>query len=265
VVDLQRLDAPDMLTLKGEVFHVQGLDLDGDAIYITSVDRKSHRGYLHKFSAAGALLGVLDITDGARYHPGGIALDEDSIWIPVAEYRAGSTTRILQVDKQSLKTVSSFIVDDHIGAVASRDGKVYGDNWSAHHLYIWDHAGRTLARPLNTTQIAYQDFKFAEDDLIASGISRDAQSGAIDWLDPETLLPRRHLPVGKMANGIVWTREGMAVADGKLYLLPNDGHDGQAEIYVFDLESLKSAALECTATSINVDGCGRRAPLLAQK
>src|ERR1700748_2803195 len=74
------------LNLKGELFHVQGVDLDSRHIWVTSVDRENHKGYLHEFDrATGAFLRRLELTDGERYHPGGISLHGRSIWVPVAE------------------------------------------------------------------------------------------------------------------------------------------------------------------------------------
>ena len=83
-----QLGLPETLTLRGDVFHVQGLDIDANFIYVTSVDKKSGRGFLHKFTLSGDLVGVADLTDGPHYHAGGISLDGDSIWVPVAEYKS---------------------------------------------------------------------------------------------------------------------------------------------------------------------------------
>src|SRR5579871_3967352 len=57
--------------LHGSVFHVQGVDVDADFIYVTSVDKDGKRGYLHKFTRDGALVKMIELTDGARFHPGG--------------------------------------------------------------------------------------------------------------------------------------------------------------------------------------------------
>ena len=47
------------------------------------------KGYLQEFAVAdGRLERSIEVQDGDRFHPGGIAADANSIWIPVAEYRA---------------------------------------------------------------------------------------------------------------------------------------------------------------------------------
>src|SRR5581483_12500505 len=81
-VSIDRLNPPQTLHLRGDVFHVQGLDTDGDFVYVTSVDTGSRRGFLHKFDNRGALVAVADLTDGRRYHPGGISMDGNFIWVP---------------------------------------------------------------------------------------------------------------------------------------------------------------------------------------
>ena len=71
------------LQLEGETFHVQGVDSDGEHVWVTSCDRAGRKAFLHRFSmASGALEQAIDITDGIRYHPGGIDSDATSIWVP---------------------------------------------------------------------------------------------------------------------------------------------------------------------------------------
>lgn len=246
---LEQVGVPQVLTLRGEMFHVQGLEVDEDFIYATSVDTRSKRGFLHKLTRSGKFVARIDLTDGERYHPGGIARDGESIWIPVAEYTPQGTSRIVQVDRRTLKVVSSFIVHDHIGAVTANAATIYGANWDARRFYEWDHRGAEIAEIANPTQVAYQDVKFVGGELVAGGVMRGQFTGAIDWLDPVTLQPRLRLSLGKTPQGQIWTREGMAVQDGKLYLLPHDGHNGQGEVFVFSLDALKKAATRCASLS----------------
>ena len=48
-----------------------------DALYDFSIDRSAGRGraWLFKFDATGQLLGKVELTDGTKYHPGGIDYD----------------------------------------------------------------------------------------------------------------------------------------------------------------------------------------------
>ena len=91
------------LQLDGELFHVQGLELENHRIWVTSVDEANHKGYLHAFDRrTGKLLRRLELTDGARYHPGGISISGRSIWVPVAEYRPNSSAILVEIDADSL-------------------------------------------------------------------------------------------------------------------------------------------------------------------
>src|SRR6185295_7564734 len=102
-----------ILALQGKTAHVQGIDTDGVHLWVTSVDRASRKGYLQEFAVAdGRLERSIELQDGERFHPGGIATDSDSIWIPVAEYRAMSTAVIQQRNKHTWALEFQFTVLD---------------------------------------------------------------------------------------------------------------------------------------------------------
>ncbi len=238
------------IRLHGTVFHVQGLEIDADAIYVTSLNKKTHRGYVHKFTRAGDPVRTVDVTDGPRDHPGGISLDGDTLWVPIAESRAGGTARIVQYDKHTLAPRASFPVADHIGAIAVQGERLYGANYRTKSFYIWDRAGKPVAQPISPTQVHYQDMKMIGGEMVAAGLMPDGKSGAVDWLDPETFAPRQRLALGKMENGLVWTQEGMTLQGSTLYLMPNDGDEAGAEIYVFELPET-TAANACVTAGVN--------------
>src|SRR2546426_11961779 len=76
-----------ILELKGATYHVQGIDTDAKRLWVTSVDTPRRKGYLHEFSiTTGEFLRVIEIQDGERFHPGGMASGAKSLWVPVAEY-----------------------------------------------------------------------------------------------------------------------------------------------------------------------------------
>ena len=242
VLALEDQSRPEVLALKGDVFHVQGLDLDERFIYVSSVDRMARRGLLHKFTRSGDLVATLDLTDGPRYHTSGFALDGDVLWIATAEYRAGGSTRIAQIDAATLRVLTSFTVADHIGAVAACGGRIYGVNWDAQRIYAWDHAGRERAKAVNAARIAYQDLKCAGENLVASGVVRGGTTGAVDWLDLATFELKHSIAVARNAPAPLWTAEGMALQGGRLFFLPEDGADGQARVYAFDIAHVQDAA-----------------------
>ena len=84
-----------VLPLQGKTGHVQGIDTDGVHLWVTSVDRATRKGRLQEFAVAdGRLERGVEVQDGDRFHPEGMAADADSIRIPVAEYRAKSSAWI---------------------------------------------------------------------------------------------------------------------------------------------------------------------------
>jgi hypothetical protein len=222
-----------VLPLAGATNHVQGIDTDGAHLWVTSVDSTTRRGFLRIFSVAdGSLENAVEVQDGDRFHPGGIATDADSIWVPIAEYRANSTSIIQRRDKQTLLVTLQFAVPDHIGCLAVTPDFVIGGNWDSRDFYVWDHTGKLIRKVASSTANAYQDLKVVNGSLVASG-NLAGRQGAIDWLElPSTRLLRR-LSVPNTERGDPFTREGMTIFNGTLWLLPEDD---PSRLYVFNLD-----------------------------
>lgn len=220
------------LDLQAPMDHVQGIDISGGRLWVSWVDRAKRSGHLSEFDLeSGRLLRTTVVSHGARYHPGGIAADGDSVWVPVAEYRPDGTTRIQQRRISDLKVERQFEVPDHIGCIAVAGNRLYGGNWDARTIYTWDLEGRQIAAQKNPGGTAYQDLKYACGNLVGAGL-RGRSSGAIDWLRPGDLSLLRRLRAGKTSRGVTYTHEGMAIAGGKLYLLPEDS---PSRLFVFEL------------------------------
>lgn len=168
------------LGLKGELFHVQGLAMDGRRIWVTSVDRAHDRGYLHEFDrATGALVRRLELTDGARYHPGGISITGRSIWVPVAELRPDSSAVLVEVDADSLRVRRRIPVADHLGCVAAAGHILVAGNWDSRLLYVFDLSDRQRDRVMpNPSRTHYQDMKFVDGQIVAAATGR---RGAGRW------------------------------------------------------------------------------------
>jgi glutamine cyclotransferase len=218
--------------LEFDTYHVQGLDLTEQFYFVTSVDRKQNRAWLFKINRQdGHLNFKKDLTEDLLIHPGGMQYDSQSLWVPNAEYRRESKTKIHNIDPNNLQIRRSFDVDDHIGAAAS-DGKglLYGVNWDAKHFYTWNFDGVQLGKVASPTSAAYQDIKFYAGKLLCSGL-KDGES-VIDIIDPKTwtLVKRIDLPRDRWKTHL--SREGMAF-DGNLYFLPDDGPE--SVILIFDL------------------------------
>jgi len=209
--------------LQGTTHHVQGIELDETHLWITSVDKDRHKGFLHEFSLPGGRhLRTVDVTLGEQYHPGGIAADGGSVWVPVAEYRLASSSVIQKRNLRTLELESQFAVADHIGCIAAAPDVLIGGNWDTRELYFWDRTGRLVRKAANPTANRYQDMKFAGSQLVASGLLPDG-SGAIDWLEYPSLRLLRRVAMGRTSRGIAYTNEGMTVRGNRVFLLPEDG------------------------------------------
>ena len=228
---LESFGPPQVYPLHEPLKHVQGIETDGLRLWVSSVDKEAHTGHLHLFEIkTGKLLKTVRVDSGELYHPGGISMEGNSLWVPVAEYKRVGTARIEERDKETLALRSHFTVEDHIGCVAVADGKLFGGNWDARQIYTWSLEGLQLAKRDNPEGTHYQDMKFRQGQLVASGVAD--KSGAIDWLDPQDLRLVKRISTGKTDRGILYTNEGMTVHDGKLYLLPEDG---PSRLFVFKL------------------------------
>jgi hypothetical protein len=229
-----------VLDLKGATHHVQGIDTDAKRLWVTSVDTPNRKGYLHEFSmTAGESLRVVEIQDGERFHPGGISSDAKSLWVPVAEYRANSTSVIQRRNKRTLQLELQFAVPDHIGCLAVTPRFLIGGNWDSRDFYIWSQRGELIRKVASPTSNAYQDMKFDSKYLVASGVLAGG-AGAIDWLDAGTMQVVHRLTAGRTDRGDLYTREGMAVRGDRLFLLPEDS---PSRLFVFSRLSWLSKRL----------------------
>lgn len=211
-----------VIPISADLHHVQGIDVEGNTLWISSVDAPARKGFLTRLELRnGRVLSQVEVQDGKRIHPGGIALDGDSIWMPVAEYHRGGPSWVERRDKATLKLLSRFEIADHIGCVAASATELVGGSWGSRTLYRWSKAGRELARTPNPFSTEWQDLKFAGPLLLASGnVSKTA--GAIEWIALPDMVLKRRLTTGVTDRNVTYSHEGMTLRDGRLYLLPED-------------------------------------------
>lgn len=218
------------LALQARTHHVQGIDTDGGALWVTSVDRPTRKGYLMAFSVAdGSLIRSVEVQQGDRYHPGGISTDATSIWIPVAEYKAKSTALIQKRNKKTLELEFEFPVEDHIGCIAVTPEFVIGGNWDSRDFYVWDHKGKLIRKVSSTSGNSYQDIKWVSSQLVGSGTLANRE-GAVDWLEPAGFTLSKRMAIGNTEKGHPYTREGMTIFRNEIWFLPEDD---DSRLYVF--------------------------------
>jgi hypothetical protein len=233
---LTEKDLLETIRLAGDTHHVQGIELDGSRLWLTSVDVPDRRGLLLQYRLPeGTLEHSVAVHDGSRYHPGGISGDAQSLWVPVADYRRDGSSVIQKRSKQTLEIEDEFEVPDHIGCIAVTPEYLIGANWDARDLYVWTHRGKLLRKLGNPTANAFQDMKFVDGKLVGSGLLKD-KSGAIDWMqlaaDASGIQVVRRITTGKTERGVAYTHEGMTIRNGKLWLLPEDT---PSRLFVFRL------------------------------
>jgi hypothetical protein len=233
-VAIEELPRIGVVALGDRLEHVQGIDVDDTHVWVTSVDRTTKSGWLRRFELrTGRLVAKVAVGEGERYHPGGIGLDGGSIWVPVAEYKASSSTVMQRRDKKSLVLLGSFPVADHIGCVARLGRELVGGNWDSRLIYRWSLAGKELGRVANESGVAIQDWKaWGRKRLLGGGI-RGKKTGEVAVVDPRSGRALRSWVAGRTDRGVLLTNEGLAVRRGRLYLLPEDG-DSRLFIYQFD-------------------------------
>lgn len=211
------------IELKGKTYHVQGIDLDASRLWVTSVDKEAKKGYLHEFTLpSGELRRTVEVGAGERFHPGGMARDGDSLWLPVAEYRRESSAIIQRRNVKTFELEMQFEVADHIGCVAAGRDFVVGGNWDSRLFYVWDKKGKLLRKVENPAGNGYQDLKFVDGTLVGGGLL-PGKVGAVDWLEWPSLRLEKRVQAGKTDRGVPYTNEGMAIRGDRVFLLPEDG------------------------------------------
>lgn len=209
--------------------HVQGLCVNDEWFWISSVDKQAKAGWVFRVERRSLrVVAERKLADGARYHPGGMQWRQGELWVPLAEYRPHSTSSVLRLDAMSLETRGEFNVDDHLGAVAAaEDGTLLAANWDARQVYVFTPDGKLLRRVDSPTGVAYQDWEWHGDALYATGQTTidGAKTAVIDLLDGQSLaLRKRYLLRGQVrSGGSNFGREGLSYFLGKFYLLPEDG------------------------------------------
>jgi hypothetical protein len=223
VVGVEGARLADVQMLEGTLYHVQGIALDREHIWVTSVDAENKRGYVHQFTRATRKFErQVDVTEGDLFHPGGLSVSGESIWVPVAEYRPDSSAVLLELDKRTLKVKRRIPVKDHLGCVAvTPDGLIAG-NWSSRKFYVFNREGKQTRVIDNPSANQYQDIKFVDGMLVASG-NFTRTTGAVDWYAWPSMKKVRSVQVGVTDRGRVYTAEAMALEGKDLYLLPEDG------------------------------------------
>lgn len=187
--------------LQFKTHHPQGMVKVGDVYYMSSVeileptqkfpqpqggfDRTAGKGRAHlfKFDGQGKLLAdiVLAEGEGDVYHPGGIDVSGQYLYVPVAEYRPDSNAILYKIDLKTDRATEVLRYRDHLGGVVvDADGKhLHMVSWGARRWYTWplDASGNPVAGAVSLvanpqSYIDYQDCHALERELsLCSGVA----------------------------------------------------------------------------------------------
>jgi Family of unknown function (DUF6454) len=256
----------------GETFYVSAVEVISstarngtttDALYDFSIDRSTGtgRGWLFKFNAAGQLLGQIELTDGTKYHPGGIDYDGRFIWVPVSEYRPNSRSNIYRVDPETLTPELVFIENDHIGGVVHNvhRGTLHGVSWGSRRLYTWRTTRkRDKARVVSTGwtpnaqfSIDYQDCHYQGIEfMLCGGVAGyttplgSIAFGGLDLVDLRSARLEHQVPVNLFIDEGNGPNPGLALTHNAFWIEPRGEKslrayfmtesDNQSDLLVYD-------------------------------
>jgi hypothetical protein len=262
------------LDLDFETHHPQAMEVVGDRIYLSSVeiieptvrypepvdgyDRTPGKGIGHLFilDRDGQLLKDIVISDGHRYHPGGLDYDGEFLWLPVAEYRPNSSADIYRIDPTTYDVTKLFTVSDHIGGVVrdQETGHLVGQSWGSRRFYDWTVGGRQKGFWLNENHLLdYQDCEYVDSrKALCSGVTGlPAQPGAatgyelgglvmIDLRDRHRILHEVPLQLWSTAGHVITRNPTDLDADGShltLYAAPDDsGEAAGTQLLVYEAD-----------------------------
>jgi hypothetical protein len=232
----------------GETFYVSSVEVISstvrnstvtDALYDFSIDRSAGTGraWLFKFNAAGQLLGQIELTDGTKYHPGGIDYDGTFIWVPVGEYRPNSKSNIYRVDPATLAAELVFTENDHIGGVVHNvhRGTLHGVSWGSRRMYTWRVAGKPGKPDVVSSEwtpnpqfyIDYQDCHYqAVELMLCAGVTGYSTPhggvafGGLDLVDLRRAHPEHQVPVNLFIDEGSGPNPGLALTHNAFWIEP---------------------------------------------
>src|SRR5687767_5883128 len=272
------------ITIDWPTFHTQGMVKIGETFYVSSVEVISStvrngaatdalsdfsidrspgtgRGWLFKFDSAGQLLGRIELTDGTKYHPGGIDYDGRFIWVPVGEYRPNSKSNIYRVDPATLAAELAFTENDHIGGVVHNvhRGTLHGVSWGSRRMYTWRVAGKPDRLHVVSSEwtpnpqfyIDYQDCHYqAVEFMLCGGVTGyptplgSIAFGGLDLIDLRRGRPEHQVPVNLFIDEGSGPNPSLALTHNAFWIEPLDQRslrayfmtesDNQADLLIYD-------------------------------
>ncbi len=189
----------------------------------------------------------LELCNGMVYHPGGLATDGQSIYVPVSEYRPDSNCDVYQIDVETFEPVGDPMrVPDHIGALSidPERKRIFGMSWAARTIYVWDYDWNLLYINQNPIEnVHYQDMNFVGGNTLACGGfsthqlgDEHVEIGSIDLINASTWFPEHRIMVttktrtGRLLVFNAFSHK-LVYPDLFLFFVPDDDEHSRVEIY----------------------------------
>lgn len=240
------------IPLQFEVFHPQGMAIVEGEIFVSTVEvidraKGSGKGHVYKIAPDGTAAAHVELTDGLRYHPGGMDFDGMNLIVPVAEYRPDSSSVVYAVSSKTLQVTELFRVEDHIGGIVRNgDTGIYaGMSWGSRRFYQWTPSGAAMEPDRNRAH--YVDFQDAQwlpgtGFMLCGGLKNyngptgNFSLGGIELIEMRSLVPEHQVPVPLWEPGgrsMLQNAFHVELFDATLrfWFLPGDG---KATIYIYE-------------------------------
>lgn len=251
--------------------HVQGLEVSEEFFFITSVTENRESGSLYLYSRYGkagrAPVHQYDLAELARRratncapldnvllnHPGGLHLQGTLLHVAIAPSADRGPTCIFTLDLKDPSNpivVRAVRIEDHIGAVVQLPGgDLIGFNWGSEDYWRLENDGFARRVPVReelfgriAEKLHIQDCDLEADTLYCTHNDNEQDNllkiyaAASFGSNGRTLKPLAiTLPPLSSIHGA--THEGIALRDGRLFLLPDDGTEAGVSIYELRCES----------------------------
>lgn len=180
------------LELEFDVHRPRGLEKVGSRFFLATAEVREDpvrrpdgtwstgagRGHLLVLNTRGEQLEDLDLGQGDRWLPGGMASDGVRLWIPVAEARPDSHTLVYTVTLDGLRRRRAFDFPDHLALLAADPARrvLHAWSWDGRRRYVLSFSGRKLEEaPEGNGFVAYRSARVLPDgNLLATGALSEA-------------------------------------------------------------------------------------------
>ncbi len=239
------------ILLQFDIFHPQGMAIVNGEIFVSTVEvidraKGVGKGHVYKIAPDGTAEAHIEITDGPRYHPGGMDYDGEDLIVPVAEYRPDSTSVVYALNPATLQAKELFRLDDHLGCVIHNgdSGAYAGMSWGSMRFYQWTPSGAAMKPTLSRPRwVEFQDGQWLRDTnlMLCGGLRSEREQdgrtlGMLEVIEMRSLDPKQRIAVP------LWETDGRPMLQNafhceatetglRFWFLPGDG---QATIYIYE-------------------------------